>query len=144
MKRGAFYDISFFVILVYVFIHKWFEDDRVQKIAFVALAVSVLYEIFYILFFRRREMVSFGRSVAVAGLYISIIHIIMALVYLAFQYMGGTGVAGIFSFDGFCEFYQIPMASNMPYLGIIPMLISLLYIAIYAFVTKRQYLKSAF
>lgn len=144
MKRGLFYDISFFVLLVYVFVHKWIEDERVQKIALIALGVSVLYEILFILFFRRREMVSFGRSLAVAGLYISVIHIILALVYLGFQYFGGGTMAGLFSFDGICEFYDIPMASNMPYLGIIPILISLIYIAIYAFVTKRQYLKSAF
>ena len=145
MKRGGmFYEISFFMLLVYAFISKWIEEPRVRQIALAVLGVCVLYELLYILFLGRKDFVSFGRSLAIAGFYLSLVVLIMYLVYLGFQYFLVGTVAGLFSINGFFDFYSIPMVINAPYVGAVPIVFCILYILIYTIVTRRQYLRSSF
>ncbi len=145
MKRGGmFYEISFFFVVVYAFVSKWVADPRVCLIALGALALAAIYELLYILFLGQKDFVSFGRALAIAGFYLSLDVLILALTYFCIEFYFGSTVAGLFSLNGFFEFYSIPIVINTPYLGAIPIAVSILYMLIYTIVTKRKYLRSSY
>jgi len=139
-----FYEITFFIYLVYVFISKWVDYPLVRKIALITVAIAALYQLLYLLFLRRKDYISFGRCLGIGCFYTALVIFLMFLVFTVFAFLGGTNIAGLFSLEGFFEFYSLPFATDMPFGGVIVNTICLLYMFIYLIVTNRKAIKAPY
>jgi hypothetical protein len=139
-----FYEISFFVYLIYVFISKWIKDPVVRKMALVVLGIAVLYQLLYILILRKKDYITFGRCVAIGFFYISLIIFIMYVIYSMSAFFHGANITGFFSLGGFFRFYSLPVVSHSEFAGMIVNLVCLIYMFVYIIVTRRKYIKSPY
>ena len=139
-----FYEISFSVYLIFVFINKWITDPTVRKMSVVVLAIAMIYQFLYLIFLRKKDCISFLKCLAIGAFYTSLVIFVMFVVYSMTVFFKGANIAGFFSLGGFCEFYVLPITSTSPYGGFILNLVCLTYMFIYTIVTRRKYVKSAY
>ena len=92
-RSGMFYEITFFIYLVYVFISKWVDYPLVRKIALITVAIAALYQLLYLLFLRRKDYISFGRCLGIGCFYTALVIFLMFLVFTVFAFLGGTNIA---------------------------------------------------
>lgn len=143
-RGGAYYEISFFVYFIYFFISKWITDPLVRKMAVVVLGIAVVYQLLYLLILRKKDYISFPRCLAMGCFYLSLVIFVLFVVYSMAEFFRGASIAGLFSLEGFFEFYAIPFATKTSYGGFILNLVCLIYMFVYMIVTRRKYVKSAY
>lgn len=139
-----FYEISFFAYLIFAFISKWVTDPLVNKVALIVVGVVALYQLLYLLFFRKKDCLTFARCVAIGFFYVSLIIFIMYVVYSMSAFFKGANVAGFFSLNGFFSFYKWPITTHTTIGGLIVNLVCLTYMFVYTIITRRKYVKSPY
>lgn len=145
MERGGmFYEISFFIYLIYVFISKWIDNPLIRKMSLVVLGIGVLYQLLYLFILRKKDYISFPRCLAIGCFYTSLVIFVMFVVFSMAEFFKGANISGLFSLEGFFEFYALPFAAKTDFGGFIVNLVCLVYMFIYTIVTRRKYVKSAY
>lgn len=144
MNGETLYELSFFIYLAYACVSKWSGNSLVNMIALVAVGVAALYELLFLLIFRRKNYVTLGRCVGLGFFYTCLVIFIMFLMYFGFAFMRGASIAGVFSLEGFFEFFALPVATKSSFGGLILLATCLIYMFIFIIVTRKKALKSPF
>lgn len=137
-KARLVYELSFFVYLASILVRK-FLGDAVPVVALLAVCgVAALYELLYIAVLHRNDMLSFGRTLGMAGVFISIDVIILIAIYAVSVIMrGSTNVATVLSNVQLSDYYNIPPTFNFPCGNIVPIVIAFVYIIAFYLITKK-------
>ena len=114
-KARLLYELSFFMVLVFVLVNKFSENEMVIKGCFYALAASIVYQLLYILILHRRNMLSMGRTIAIGGVFFSIdLIVIIAVFAVTVLLREHANVGAIFSSLQLCNFYDLPEFIDLP------------------------------
>ena len=141
---GMFYEISFLVYIIYVFVSKWIDDPLIHKMAIVVFGIGFLYQVLYFFFLRMKDGISFLRCLAIGFFYTALIIFVLFVIYSMAEFFKGASITGMFSLEGFFEFYELPFAARTSFGGFIINLVCLIYMFVYTIVTRRKYVKSAY
>lgn len=144
VRGGMFYEISFFIYLVFVFVSKWVNDPLVRKINLIVLGLTFLYQLIYLFFMRKKDCLGFGRCLAVGGFYTSLVVFLMYVIYSISLMIKGAHVAALFSLQGFYKFYSLSLVSKYSFSGLGVVIVCLLYMFIYIVVTNRSEVRRAY
>ena len=144
VRGGMFYEISFFIYLVFVFVSKWVNAPLVRKINLIVLGLTFLYQLIYLFFMRKKDCLGFGRCLAIGGFYASLVVFLMYVIYSISLMIKGAHVAALFSLQGFYKFYSLSLVSKYSFSGLGVVIVCLLYMFIYIVVTNRSEVRRAY
>lgn len=144
VRGGMFYEISFFIYLVFVFVSKWVNDPLVRKINLIVLGLTFLYQLIYLFFRRKKDCIGFGRCLAIGGFYASLVVFLMFVIYSIALMLKGARFASLFSLQGFYDFYSLHLVSKFSFGGLAVIIACLLYMFIYIVVTNRSDVRKAY
>ncbi len=137
-KSRFLFELSFFIYIAYIFIGKFSENAMAEKIAFIACGVALLYEILYIAFLHNRDMMSFGRTLATAGVFFCLDVMILMIVFVVFAFMrNNANVINILSSVQFSAFYEFPVFLNLSIGNLIIVGVCLIYIIAFYVITNK-------
>lgn len=137
-KARFVYELSFFVYLASILVRKFLGEAVPVSALLIACGIAALFELLYIAVLHRNDMLSFGRTLAMAGVFLSIDVIILIAIFAVSVIMrGSNNVATVLSNVQLSDYYNIPTLFDFPGGNIVPITIAFVYIIAFYLITKK-------